>query len=75
MLNMLLSATEWPSVRLFGSQRGGAAVSGGMALGGIVLLAAVGPLELDEVIPVGVVAVTIWCFRRIPTSYLPTRGI
>ena len=42
-----------------------------------VLLAAVGPLELDEVIPVpvGVVVATIWCFRRIPTSYLPTRGI
>ena len=40
-----------------------------------VLLAAVGPLELDGVIPVGVVAVTIWCFRRIPTSYLPTRGV
>ena len=40
-----------------------------------VLLAAVGPLELDEVIPVGVVAVTRWCFRRIPTLYLPTRGI
>ena len=74
---MLLSATEWPSVRLFGSQRSGAAVSGGMALGSIVLLAAVGPLELDEVIPVpvGVVVATIWCFRRIPTSHLPTRGI
>ena len=31
---MLLLATEWPSVRLFGSQCGGAAVGGGMALGG-----------------------------------------
>ena len=40
-----------------------------------VLLAAVGPLEIDEAIPAGVVAVTRWAFRRIPTSYLPTRGI
>ena len=41
----------------------------------VVLLAALGPLELDEVIPAGVVAVTRWCFRSIPTSYLPTGGI
>ena len=34
-----------------------------------VLLAAVGPLELDEVIPVGVVAVTMF---QEDTNFIPT---